>query len=716
MRLRPAGRPPAAAGALLSRYPGHAEAVAREYLALVDDRRAPAASAQRIGRYELLRELARGGQGRVYLARDPTIGRFVAVKILELNAGTEISRRERFRRELDLAVRFDHPHICRLLEGDVNHSPPYVAMELVSGRSLADLLALGDRARAAANGLIEPRGRTELATFAHYFEQTASAVHAVHGAGIVHRDLKPANLMVTPGGEPRVLDFGLARSTDCISEVTITDALLGTLPYMAPEQLTAGASVDSRADVFALGLTMLECATRERAFAGRSPEARLASIRDGVPWRLLRRLPSDLRAILVKALAEQPEQRYASCQELAADLRRWQERRPVQARPAGRLLVASRWCARHPWLTAWLASSAIALAVTWYAIGASREALAESRRLEAAILAAERSFDPWGPTGGVGTVAALEALQGSFGAQGDTLQRLAMVELRRGRIEAVRTLLDRVGAPRDARTAALLFACRLLERSGDDDAPLPELPTTSHWLRYLRRQPHRPEHPRDRRRIMDRRQLHAASSKARPEQSNRGMRRGRPAQEKCAMGEKNSDRPRRGAASCSPCPAGMFAAAGRQDDKRSRVLDTSAAMHPRSLAALLLVPLAACSMSVHMNSNWSQCSWLGTEPSSEHRTMTIACPAAATRMHTNLRADGSAGELTLHLIDPAGVERHHQVVRAGHCEVQQDWPVQEGTWALRIEPADFVGSYSVELSASDDPIDLRVEIAGDPPR
>ncbi|MCA8976435.1 MAG: serine/threonine protein kinase [Planctomycetes bacterium] len=460
----------------LSRYPGHEEAIAREYLALVDDRERPAASTQRVGRFELLRELARGGQGRVYLARDPMIGRFMALKVLALTGSTDGARRERFRREIDAATRLDHPYICRLLEADVDHSPPYVSMELLPGHSLAELLAHGEGASTAGGGLIAPRGRTQLIAFARFFAQVAAAVHAVHCAGIVHRDLKPANLMVTPDGEPRVLDFGLASPAERIGEVTMTDTLIGTLPYMAPEQLTGGGRVDRRVDVFALGLTMLECALRERPFAGRSPEARLASIQAGLPMRLLRRLHPDLRAILVMALAEKPEGRYATCQELADDLHRLCERRPVRARRVGMLVIANRWCARHPWLTTWFSATAIAVGLTWQGVGVAREALAESRRLDVVIRDAVRSFDPWGPGGGVDAFTAIETLRGAFDARGDTRQRLAMLELRRGRITAVRALVDQPDVPHDERTAAMLFACRLLERSQDEDAPFPELP------------------------------------------------------------------------------------------------------------------------------------------------------------------------------------------------------------------------------------------------
>ncbi|MBK7904679.1 MAG: protein kinase, partial [Proteobacteria bacterium] len=143
------------------------------------------------------------------LARDPAVGRFVALKVLDATCGNDIARRERFRREIDAVLRIDHPHVCRLLAAEVDHTPPYAAMELLPGRSLADLLS----ADGESQGLIEPRGRLQWVKFSTFFELVAVAVHAVHQVGIVHRDLKPANLMVTPECEPRVLDFPDWRAT-----------------------------------------------------------------------------------------------------------------------------------------------------------------------------------------------------------------------------------------------------------------------------------------------------------------------------------------------------------------------------------------------------------------------------------------------------------------------------------------------------------------------
>lgn len=130
----------------------------------------------------------------------------------------------------------------------------------------------------------------------------------------------------------------------------------------------------------------------------------------------------------------------------------------------------------------------------------------------------------------------------------------------------------------------------------------------------------------------------------------------------------------------------------------------------------LVLPLAACSATIHLDQSWSSWAWLGTEPCNEAKTLTADCAAAATRVDGHLRVHGSSGSLVLRIVDPNGVERHHQTVHGGSCEVSQRWPAIAGTWKLRVEPADFVGNYAVELTAGDEPITVRVDVAGDTPR
>ncbi|MBK8095946.1 MAG: serine/threonine protein kinase [Planctomycetes bacterium] len=404
----------------LQRYPGHVEAIAREYLALIDGHVSSVATLPRIGRYELLGELARGGQGRVHLARDPAVGRFAAIKILDLAGSTDAARRARFRREVAVAVQVDHPFLCHLFEADVDHEPPFAAMEFVPGKTLADVIA--EPEGQAVRGPVAPRNAAERADSLRFFIKVARAMHAMHDAGIVHRDLKPANLMVTPDGDPRVLDFGLAAPVDAIGTITLTDALLGTLPYMAPEQLRADGHIDARTDVFALGVTMFEAFTRTRPFAGASPATRLEAITRGVPWMLMRRLPADLRAVLGRALAPERDDRYASGADLAFDLQCLLEHRPVRARPIGPVRAAARWCRRHPWVTTWLLAMVAGLGIATGQAFAAQDALAATRQLERGVLDAVRTLDPWVRPRGSATTAAFDTLRrASADAPGGTL-------------------------------------------------------------------------------------------------------------------------------------------------------------------------------------------------------------------------------------------------------------------------------------------------------
>ncbi|MBL8751598.1 MAG: hypothetical protein JNK78_20765 [Planctomycetes bacterium] len=138
-------------------------------------------------------------------------------------------------------------------------------------------------------------------------------------------------------------------------------------------------------------------------------------------------------------------------------------------------------------------------------------------------------------------------------------------------------------------------------------------------------------------------------------------------------------------------------------------------MNRRFLCSLLL-PLAACSSTMRLESSWSSWSWLGGEPSSETKTLTADCSDTATRVDAQIRVTGSTGEIVLRVVDPDGIERLRQSVTAGSCEVSQRWQAVAGTWSLHVEPKDFVGSYSVEIKAGDEPVTVRVDIAGDLPR
>ncbi|MBZ0102387.1 MAG: serine/threonine protein kinase [Thermoanaerobaculia bacterium] len=319
---------------------------------------------RRIGPYRLLSVLGRGGMGVVYLAEraDGAWQQRVALKLLPPALATG-ALAERFLLERRILARLGHPGIARLLDGGLtDEGDPYFVLEYVEGEPLT----VGcDRRRLA----LEERLRL--------FRRVCEAVQYAHGRLVVHRDLKPSNILVTPAGEVKLLDFGIARLLDAEggAEATVLTRL-GLQPYTpgyaAPEQLR-GEAVTVATDVYALGVLLHELLvgrrprpaaalpaplTRPSAAARRSggaspegtdgfdPEA-AAQARGTTPERLARRLAGDLDTIVLQALREEPERRYESAQALADDVRRHLEGHPIAARPAGALYVAGRFLRRH---------------------------------------------------------------------------------------------------------------------------------------------------------------------------------------------------------------------------------------------------------------------------------------------------------------------------------------------------------------------------------
>ncbi len=399
-RDRARGRPRSLSD-YLRRYRRAELAVAREYLALSAPATPPRPSlaagraaddVQRVGPYRLLSELGRGGQGSVWLAEDERLARRVALKLLA-PGGAWIAgdRRRRFRREAEVVARLEHAAICPVLEAELEAETPYIAMRHVEGRTLAAVLAAAREGRRAPELPLPPRDRLELARALSYFERAARALHAAHQAGVLHRDVKPGNLMVTPAGEPVVLDFGTARdlAADADGEVTRSGELFGTPAYMSPEQI-AGQSdrLGPGCDVWALGASLYEALTLRRPFEGASTAALARAIAErepADPRALNRACPEDVRAVLATALEKDVSRRYASALELAEDLRRVREFEPIHARPAGPLLRLARWARRRPALAAALlvAALSLTLGLALFALGLARESRALDRRAEA---------------------------------------------------------------------------------------------------------------------------------------------------------------------------------------------------------------------------------------------------------------------------------------------------------------------------------------------
>jgi eukaryotic-like serine/threonine-protein kinase len=271
----------------------------------------------RLGPYEILAPLGAGGMGEVYRARDTRLGRAVAIKVLPGEFSGDPARLQRFRNEARAASALSHPNIVTIHEIGESDSTSFIVMELVEGKSLRELLAAGPLAPRKALGIAA---------------QIADGLARAHAAGIIHRDLKPENVIVTPDGLVKILDFGLAKLLPGLSDLTQAIAqenvptrpgmILGTVSYMSPEQ-ARGSAVDFRSDQFALGATLYEMLTGQRAFHRETAAQTLAAIIEDDPEpvaTLNPKVPVPLRWITERCLAKDPAERYASTFDLARDL------------------------------------------------------------------------------------------------------------------------------------------------------------------------------------------------------------------------------------------------------------------------------------------------------------------------------------------------------------------------------------------------------------
>lgn len=350
---------------------------------------------EQLGEYRLLRRLGAGGMGVVYLAEQTSLQRTVALKLVRPEQRFFPGARERFRREVEAIARLADPGIVPIHAVGEADGIAFFTMEYVRGATLAEAIAqlhgkppgrLSGRdlcaiaAERAGEAVPEPLPElfagSWLQTCCRILARMAQAVQHAHDRGVVHRDLKPGNAMVTPAGRVLLLDFGLAAAEGSL-RITRTGAQLGTLHYMAPEQLLDG-TIDARTDVYALGVTLHELLTLASPFQAGSAERLRAAILEGAAEPLRQRFPEaprDLETICRHAMEREASRRYLSARALADDLERFLSHRPIQARPASTWLRLRRYGRRHPTVASLMALLALA-AITgpWFLQAARRDA------------------------------------------------------------------------------------------------------------------------------------------------------------------------------------------------------------------------------------------------------------------------------------------------------------------------------------------------------
>jgi WD40 repeat protein len=320
------------------------------------------------GDYELQGEIARGGMGIVYKARQISLNRPVALKTILAGHLASVAQVQRFRAEAEAAAILDHPHIVPIYEVGDYEGQHYFSMKLLEGGSLAHALGSGQW----AGGSIESQRQA-----AQLLATVARAIHHAHQHGILHRDLKPSNILIDSQGQPHVTDFGLAkRLKGSRSLLTHSNAIVGTPSYMAPEQVAGPSSrLTTAADVYSLGAILYELLTGRQLFKAETPLDTLMQVmheEPSPPRHHQPRTPRDLEVVCLKCLSKEPERRYASAEALAEDLERFLAGDPITARPVGAWEHGVKWVRRHPAPAALAVVSAVGiLALVGVVVGQS---------------------------------------------------------------------------------------------------------------------------------------------------------------------------------------------------------------------------------------------------------------------------------------------------------------------------------------------------------
>lgn len=463
-----------------------------------------------IGRYRLLRELGRGGQGTVYLAEDTTLGRKVALKVLEGWGDPRPEVLARFRREASTASKLQHPGICAVYEAGTDGNTPYIAMQYVAGETLAQRITRAKHrgsqesteetatavssksvflefadlpADATINFAVEdlrPLDRHDIDAVVMIFERVARALHFAHEAGIVHRDVKPGNIMITDSGDPVILDFGLAREEDSVGP-TMTRAgdLFGTPSYMSPEQLgRTNSNIDARSDVWSLGVSLYEALVLKRPFTAPTREGLYQAVlgkEPENPGRINRKIPDDLRVVVATALEKDRDRRYQTALDLAEELRRVRESVPIVARKIGAIGRTLRWAQREKAKAALVLvviltmPTIAALVTTWWnqrpAIEAARLAQ-EQDELERTLAEAY-----WELIHGTEEIAdeALERILGRNPKSKEAAVGKIILALKRGQPDDARIRLEKSRALIGLETVYPLLSADILRAQGKSD-------------------------------------------------------------------------------------------------------------------------------------------------------------------------------------------------------------------------------------------------------
>jgi eukaryotic-like serine/threonine-protein kinase len=304
-----------------------------------------------LGDYELLEEIAHGGMGVVYKARQLSLGRIVAIKMIRGGGFAADDDIQRFRNEAEAIANLHHKNIVAIYEVGEHEGEYYFSMNFVEGGCLSDLVR--EHPLPAREAVV-------------IVKQAAEAVQHAHEQGVLHRDIKPSNILIDSNGDIQLTDFGLAKRVESDSSLTMTGQILGTPSYMPPEQAGGNrALMGPGSDVYSLGAVLCELLTGRPPFAAATPLETIRQIfeQESLSPRLLNReVPKDLETICLKCLNKLPSERYTTAQELVDEFDRFLQEKPIQARPLGRIARVTRWCRRKP-LAAELILAAVVLSM-----------------------------------------------------------------------------------------------------------------------------------------------------------------------------------------------------------------------------------------------------------------------------------------------------------------------------------------------------------------